>query len=81
MISILVEFTAPLWLKWAACDQDGTLYAYEHKPNPDFHAKKWQLSDGRRLKVAIVFDPDIDWKQSLWEIQEQLILQQPLTLT
>lgn len=44
----------PKGFKWLATDEDGSIWAYKHKPNNEFSSTSWSCELGEIIQVASV---------------------------
>jgi hypothetical protein len=87
MHRLVVETAIPLNFNWIARDMDGSVYAFEKKPNLDYGTNlnpvacdMWDVYEGEVLKVspktpvsmAFLTEELGDWRNSLTEITETI---------
>ena len=85
MHKLVVETAIPLSFNWIARDMDGSVYAFQNKPNLDYGTNQdpvacdmWDVYEGEVLKVspktplsmAFLSEEFGDWRESLTEITE-----------
>ena len=85
MRKLVVETAIPLSFNWVARDLNGSVHAYERKPNLDYGTNKnpypcdmWDVYEGEVLQISPSTPIDAsllkeefgDWRESLTEVTE-----------
>jgi len=86
MHKLVVETAIPLSFNWIARDMDGSVYAFQNKPNLDYGTNQapvacdmWDVKTGEVLQITpstskSTSDLDLgDWRESLIELSDEYL--------
>ena len=51
--------------KYCACNKNGSVYLYEHKPYMDVEGGKWMVRKGKSINIGLDLAAAEKWEQTL----------------